>query len=315
LGQRQLRERIPHLLRPGGIDRLGRHRERKAHHDHAAEPFTRDVDAFPEARGAQEQRALRLLERLEEMTSLAVDPLSEDEHLVKVHAVLESGVHVAQLAVRCEEHEGTTPDATRHGGDDILDSVIEVLVLGSRQVGRQANKRLMEKVERRGKDQLLDLGTQTDAGPEIVERPPHGESRRGENRRTPLVVNPLAEQGADIDWGGAQHQVVGASEKREPVDAVGIRCQERFAEQLRSAMEPAADDLQLSDALIRLRASQPIARAAHRPTQHAVERSESGCRVFAGEKNAVPARVFTQRRRQAQRVVPPLAVVEPRSHP
>src|SRR5256885_4383836 len=120
LRQRQLRERIAHLLRPGGEDGIGRHRERQADDDHAAQALAGDVDSFPERRRAQEQRPFRLLERLEELPPLAVDTLAEDEHLVQVDALLERRMHVAQLPVRGEQRQRAPTDPPRDGRDGPL---------------------------------------------------------------------------------------------------------------------------------------------------------------------------------------------------
>src|SRR5438445_333325 len=52
--------------------------------------------------GPEQERALRLFERLEQLPALAVDALREDEHVVEVDALLQCSMHVAQLPVRRE---------------------------------------------------------------------------------------------------------------------------------------------------------------------------------------------------------------------
>src|SRR6202521_250936 len=163
LRQRQLPERVAHLLRTRRIDRVGRHREGKAYDDDAAQPLAGDVDPLPEGRGAQEQRARGFLECLEQLAALTVDALAEDEHLVEVDAVLERRMHVAQLPMRCEEGEGASSDSSSDLRDDVDHRRIEALVLRKWKVGRQADQRLMVEIERRWKDELLDLRAETDS--------------------------------------------------------------------------------------------------------------------------------------------------------
>ena len=117
----------------------------------------------------------RLLERLQQVAALAVDALAEDQHLVEVGPVFQCCVHVAQLPVRREQHQGAATDPTRDSGDHILDVAIEIVVLGPGQIGRQADERLVKKVERRRQYELLDVGAQS--------RPASGSNRR--SRRPP----------------------------------------------------------------------------------------------------------------------------------
>src|SRR5207245_10153423 len=96
LGERQLRERVSYTLRASRIDGIGGHRKRESNHDHAAQALAGNIDPLPEARGPEQERALRLLERLEQLPALAVDALREDEHVVEVDALLERRVHITQ---------------------------------------------------------------------------------------------------------------------------------------------------------------------------------------------------------------------------
>ena len=205
------------------------------------------------------------------MAPLAVDALAEDEHLVEVDSMLESRMHVAQLPVRREQHKGSAADAARHRRDYLLDVAIEVLVLRPRQVGGQAHQRLVEEVERRGQDQLLCVWAKSHPRAEVVEGAPDGQRRGGEDRRSPLGVDAVAQQGADVDRRCAKHQVVGAREQGEPVDTVRIRGQKRLAQELGSAVKPAPNDLELPDALVGLDAAKPITGSTHRPPKHGVK--------------------------------------------
>src|SRR6266852_3489275 len=199
LGQGELRERVANALRTGGVHRIGGNREGEADHDHTAQALPGNVDPLPEARRPEQERALGLLEGLEQLPALAVDALGEDEHIVKVDAVLQGRVHIAQLAVRGEQDERPPAYLLRERGDDPLDADIEVFVLGRGQVGGQADERLVEKVERRRQDELFGLGSEPNPGSEVVERPAHSQRCRCEHRRPSLRVDAFAQQRADID--------------------------------------------------------------------------------------------------------------------
>src|SRR5450759_3569908 len=102
------------------------------------------------------------------MTPLAVDPLPKDEHLIEVDPVLQGRVDVSQLAMRREEHEGAAANPAGHGRYDLLHPAVEVVVLRSGQVGGQAHQRLVEEVKRRGQDELLGVGAQTNPRSKVV---------------------------------------------------------------------------------------------------------------------------------------------------
>src|SRR5260370_10425785 len=99
LRQRQLGEGFAHLLGARCVDGVCGHREWQPDDDDAAQALAWDVDALPERRRAEEQRAWRFFEALQQLTALPVDALAEDQNLVEVDALLERGVHVAPLAV------------------------------------------------------------------------------------------------------------------------------------------------------------------------------------------------------------------------
>ena len=88
---------------------------------------------------------------------------------------------------------------------------------------------------------------------------------------------------------------------------------ERFV--LPGGTQSAANDLQLPYALVGLGSSEPIARAAPRSSQRPIECSQSGRGVLPGKACRLPTRVPTQRRRQAQRVVAPLRLVQSQPDP
>src|SRR5438477_4182831 len=177
LRERELRKRVADLLGARGVHGIGGHRKRQPDHDHAAEPLARDVDALPEARGAKQERAIRFLKRFEQLPALAVDALAEDENLVEVHALLERGVHVAQLAMRGEEDEGAPTHLSRDLSDELLHRHVKRFMLWRRKVGGQAYQRLVIEIEMGRKDHLLDLRTQTDARAAVVERATDRERR------------------------------------------------------------------------------------------------------------------------------------------
>ena len=87
------------MLRPRRVDRLSWHREGQPDHDHAAQALARNVNALPEARRTEKERALGFLERLEKLAALAVDALTEDEHLIQVDSLPQRRMHVSKLAV------------------------------------------------------------------------------------------------------------------------------------------------------------------------------------------------------------------------
>ena len=82
--------------------------------------------------------------------------------------------------MRGEEDKGAAADFARQRGDNLLDADVEVLVVRRGQVGGQAHERLMQEIERRGKDELLG-GSEADPRPEVVERPAHGQCRGRED--------------------------------------------------------------------------------------------------------------------------------------
>ena len=174
------------------MDRIGRDRERQPDDDHAAQSLAWDVDAFPEARGAEKQWSLRLLERLEQLAPLAVDTLTEDKNLVEVHPLLQPRVHVTKLAVGREQRERPATDPPSDRGDKLLDGRVKPLVLRQRDVGRQADERLVVEVEWRWKDQLLDLGAESDPRAEVVEGSSDRQRRGREDGGPALRVHALA---------------------------------------------------------------------------------------------------------------------------
>src|SRR5260370_37572065 len=92
LWQRELRERVAHALGTRGVHRIGGHREWQPDHDHTAQALPGNVDPLPEARRPEQERALGLLEGLEQLPALAVDALGEDQHIVEVDALLQRRV-------------------------------------------------------------------------------------------------------------------------------------------------------------------------------------------------------------------------------
>jgi hypothetical protein len=252
-----------------------------------------------EAGRAQQERPLGFFECFQQGPPLAVDALGQDEHVIQVHPLLERRVDIAQLTVRGEQHQSPAAHSTRQRCHDLLDPAVEVLVLGRRQVGREADEGLVEEVERRGQDQLFSLWPEADARAEIVEAPAHGQSRRGENRRPALRVHALAQQRPHVDRCRAQDEVLAARREGEPVDAVRVGFNQCLAEQGRGALQPAPDDLQLAHTLVGLRSTQPFTRAAHRTPQHAIERRQRCGRVLSREPYVRPAFVMANLRSKA----------------
>src|SRR4029077_12901309 len=148
LRQRELAEGVAQLLGARGEHRLSRHREWQADDDDAAQPVAGHVDALPEGRGSEQQRAVGLLERLEQLAALPVDALAEDEQLVEVDPMLERCVDVAQLSMRCEQDERAAAGAPGGLRDDVRDGAVEIFVLGQREVEWEAYERLVVEVER-----------------------------------------------------------------------------------------------------------------------------------------------------------------------
>ena len=173
----------------------------------------------------------------------------------------------------------------------------------------------MIEVKRRGQDQLLDLGAEAGARAEVIERTPDSERRRCENRGTPLPIDAVPQQRADVDRRGAQEQVLGARDLAEPVDAVCIWSQDGFFEHAERPIEPAADHLQLADTLVGLLATQPLAHARDSPPQRGVERRQRRDRVFGLFTNVGPALVLAKCGRDSDRLLPPLGFAESRRDP
>ena len=177
---------------------------------------------------------------------------------------------VAQLPMRREERKRASAGCARDGGDELFHGVVEHLVLGQRHIGRQAHERLVIEVEWRRQDHLFDLGTQADPGAEVVERAADGQRGRGEDGRALLRVDAVPQKGADVDRGRAQQQVFSPRNLAEPVHAVRVRPEQRFFEHSQGRLEPAADHLQLADALVGLIATQPLAHAGDCPAQRRI---------------------------------------------
>ena len=124
--------------------------------------------------------------------------------------------------MRGEEDKGAAADFARQRGDDLLYADVEVLAVRRGQVGGQADKRLVEEVERRGEDELFG-GSEADPRPEEVERPAHRQCRGREDCAAALGVDTLAQQGADVDRRCPEDQVFAARGEVESCRCVEAR--------------------------------------------------------------------------------------------
>ena len=125
----------------------------------------------------------------------------------------------------------------------------------------------------------------------------------------------LAQEPADSKGGRAQHHGIGACEQREPVDGVGVRFQQRAAQQTRGLGDPRPDHLQIAHLMIGLRTLQPVTRGAHGPPQVGVQRGHGGHRVLGQVDQRQETRVIAQRRHQAHALVAAGRVLERLAHP
>ena len=313
--QRELRKRIADQFGARGVNGIRRDRKRQADHDHAAQALARDVDPFPEGRRPEQKGPRRFLKRLEQLAPLTVDSLAENEHLVEVDALLQRGVHVAQLPVRGEQRQRAPTHTPGYGGDQLLDRGVERFVLRHREVGRQAHQRLVVEVEGRRQDELLDLGAKADPRAEVIKGSADRQGRGREHGGTPLGVDAIPQQRAHIDRRGPQQQVFGSRHLAEPVHAVHIRLEQRLVQDAKRSLEAAADHLQLADALVRLIATQPLADTGDGPSERDVERGQGGGCVFGGLSNRTPTFLLPQPGRDADRFFSSLGLTQSSGDP
>ena len=90
---------------------------------------------------------------------------------------------------------------------------------------------------------------------------------------------------------------------------------QRLVQEVQRGLEPAADHLQLADALVGLFAAEPFADAGHRPAQRCVEGGESRDGVLRREPDLRPARLVAQRGSDADRLLSTFGLAEARRHP
>ena len=224
-------------------------------------------------------------------------------------------MHIAKLAVRGEKGERPAARPSSDRGDELLGGQVKPLVLRQGNVGGQADEGLVVEIERRRKDQLLDLGAQTDPRAEVVEGPADRKRCGSEHGRAPLRVDTLAEERANIDGRGPQQEVLGARNLAEPVNAIRVGPYQGLVEEPHRGIEAAADHLELSDALVRLFAAQPLAHTANGAAQRRIERGERGDGVLGRHADVHPLRIAAHGGCDANGLLPSLGLAQARSDP